>query len=108
MDIPYTKILDRSIDNNLSPKIILVIIYIKNIRPTSLLKDKNPHEIYFNKALELGHLQVLGSTVYVFIYKEKQNLKSEKFKAWALKSILVGYNRHTIYRVFIQYQDKII
>ncbi len=46
--------------------------------------------------------------IYIFIYKEEQNLKSEKFEALALKSIFVGYNGYTIYRVFIQEQNKII
>lgn len=46
--------------------------------------------------------------VYVFIHKEKRDLKSEKFEAQALKGILVGYNGYIIYQVFIQSQDKVI
>lgn len=44
----------------------------------------------------------------VFIHKEERNLKSEKFEARVLKGTLVRYNRHTIYRVFIREQDKVI
>ncbi len=84
------------------------MIKVQNVRPTYLLEDKNPYEVHFNKAPEISHLQVLGSTVYVFIYEEEQNLKSEKFEARALKGTLVGYDGHTIYRVFIRSQDKVI
>lgn len=46
--------------------------------------------------------------MYIFIHEEEQNLKSEKFEARALKGTLVRYDGHTIYRVFIQEQDKVI
>ena len=108
MNMTYVTILNGNIDDNLWPEIILAIIQIKNVRPISLLEDKNPYKVHFSKALDINHLQVLGSTVYVLIYKEERNLKSEKFKARALKGTLVKYDKYTIYRVFIQSQDKII
>lgn len=94
-------ILDGNIDDDLWPEIILAMTHVKNVRSTFSLEDKNAHEVHFNKTLELSHLQVLGSTVYVFIYKEEQNLKSDKFETRALKKTLVEYDGHTIYRVFI-------
>ena len=89
MDMVCTTILYVNIDDDLWPKIILAIIYIKNIKLISLLKDRNLYNIYFNKVPTLSYLQVLGFIVYVFIYKEKQNLKSEKFEVWALKKRLL-------------------
>lgn len=44
----------------------------------------------------------------MFIHKEERDLKLEKFEARALKDILVSYNGHTIYRVFIRSKDKVI
>ena len=76
--------------------------HVKNIRPTSSFKDKNLYKIHFNKTPELSHLQVLGSTVYVFIREEEQNLKSEKFEARALKGTFIEYDGHIIYKVFIR------
>lgn len=35
-------------------------------------------------------------------------MKSEKFKARILSKILIGYDGHIIYKIFIQLQDKII
>lgn len=54
------------------------------------------------------HLRILGSTVYVFIYKKKQKLKSEKFVLHALKSKLVGFNGYIIYRIYIEEQNQVI
>lgn len=73
-----------------------------------MFKKNNSYIIYFKKLLEITYLQVLESIVYIFIYKKEQTVKSEKFKAQTLKNILVGYNKHTIYIVFIQSLDKVI
>ena len=54
------------------------------------------------------HLRILGSNVYVFLHKEEQSLKSAKWEARALKGKLVGFNGHTIYRVHIENQNKVI
>lgn len=40
--------------------------------------------------------------VYVFIYEEEQNLKSEKFEVKTLKDTLIRYDGQIIYKVFIQ------
>ena len=108
IDMARATILDGSIDDDLWLEIILGMTYVKNVGTTSSLEYKNPHEVHFNKAPELSHLRVLGSTVYVFIHEEERNLKSEKFEARALKGTLVGYDGHTIYRVFIRSQDMVI
>ena len=81
---------------------------VKNFKPIKALGGNNLIEIYFKILPKIIHLRTLGSIVYVFIYKEYQTLKSEKFETRALKSTLVGYNRHTIYKVFIQAQNKVI
>ncbi len=54
------------------------------------------------------HLRILGSTVYVFLHEEERSLKSEKWAPRALKKTLVVYNGHTIYRVHIKEQNKVI
>lgn len=45
MDMTRATILDESIDGDLWPEIILAMTHVKNIRPTSSLEDKNPHEV---------------------------------------------------------------
>lgn len=81
---------------------------VKNIRSTNTLARGNPYHALHNSPLNVNYLQIFESTVDVFIYKEEQNLKSEKFKTEVLKGILAGYDGHTIYKVFIQEQDKTI
>lgn len=56
IDITYIMIFNENINNNLWLKIILAMIYVKNIRPTSLLKNKNLYKVNFNKTPELSHL----------------------------------------------------
>lgn len=44
----------------------------------------------------------------MFIHKEKQSLKLAKWEAIALKGKLVRFDSHTIYRVYIEDQNKVI
>lgn len=67
----------------------------------------SPHQELFKTPPNLAHLRVLGSTVYVLIH-EKRELKSEKFVPRALKGKLVGFDGHTIYRVHIEEQNRVI
>ena len=46
---------------------------------------------------QLNHLRALGSTVYVFIYKEEWKVKSAKWEIRAKRGGLVGYDGHSIY-----------
>lgn len=86
-----------NIDNNLWPKLILAIMYINNNWPMRVVQNLSPHKIYIHKLLNIFHLQILSSTVYVFLYQEEQMLKSEKWASRTLKKTLVGHNSHTIY-----------
>lgn len=81
MDMIYTTILDGNIDDDLWLEVILAINQVKNVRPTKALKSNNPLKAHFKKSANINYLQVLGSTVYVFIHEEEQTLKSEKFEA---------------------------
>lgn len=62
----------------------------------------------FDKLSNINHLWILSSIINVFIYKKEQDLKFEKYKAWALKDTLLRYDGHTIYKGFIQKQNKVI
>ena len=101
-------ILEGNIDNDLWSERVLAMTYIKNSRPTQALKNISPYEAQFHEQPDLTHLQILGSTVYILLHKEERLMKSEKWAPQALKKILVGYNGHTIYRVYIREQQKVI
>ena len=109
MDMTRATLLEANIDDELLREIILAMTYIKNNRPTiALPSNTTPHEAQSQKAADISHLRVLGSKVYVFLYKEEQSRKSGKWVPRALKGTLVGYKSHTIHRVYIKDQNKVI
>ncbi len=108
MNMTRVTILEDNIDDDLWPELVLVMTYVKNNWPMKALQDLSPYELYIHKSPDLAHLQILGSTVYVFLYEEEQTLKSEKWALRALKGTLVGYNGHIIYRVYLKDQKKVI
>lgn len=71
-------ILERNINNNLWPELVFTITYVKNNWPTKAVQNLSPHKVYTYKLPDLSHFQVLGSIIYIFLYKEEQKLKSEK------------------------------
>ena len=101
-------ILKDNIDNNIWLKLLLAMIYIKNSCPTKAFENLSAHQAHFHKQLNLKHLWIIGSMVYVLLYKEKRLIKSEMWVSQALIGILVGYDGHTIYRVHIKEQKKVI
>ena len=84
--------------------------YIKNNCPTKALpSNATPYEAQSQEnTTDVSHLRVLGSTVYVFLHKEERSRKSEKWAPRALKGTLVGYDSHTIHRIHIKDQNKVI
>ena len=108
IEMARASIIEGGIDDSFWPKVILAMTYIKNIRPTKALQGLSPHQELFKTLPNLAHLRVLGSTVYVLIHKEERELKSEKFVSRALKGKLVGFDGHTIYRVHIEEQNRVI
>ena len=108
MDMTRATILEGNIDDDLWPELVLAMTYVKNNRPTRAVQNLSPHEAYTHELPDLSHLRVLGSTVYVFLHEEERTLKSEKWAPRALKGTLVGYDGHTIYRVHLKDQKKVI
>lgn len=108
MDMTRVTILDRNIDDKFWPELILAIIYVKNRRPIKVLQSLSPHKSLTQDYLNIFHLRILGSSVYVFLHKEEQSLKLEKQVLRALKRTLVGYNSYIIYQVYINKQNKVI
>lgn len=101
-------IIEGGIDDSFWPKIILAMTYVKNLRPTKALQGLSPYQELFKTLPNLAHLRVLGSIVYVLIHEEEREFKSEKFVPRALKGKLVGFDGHTIYRVHIEEQNRVI
>ncbi len=102
-------ILEGGIDDMLWPEIVLAITHIKNLRPIQALEGFiSPIELQNQAIPDLYHLCILGSNRYVFLHKEERSLKSAKWEVYALRGKLVGFNDHSIYRVHIKDQNKVI
>ena len=109
IDITRATILEVNINDELWPELILAMTYIKNSRPTrALANNLNFHKTHFHKKPDLSHLRILGSTIYVLLYKKKRSIKSEKWASQVLRGTLVGFDGHTIYKVYIKDQNRVI
>lgn len=82
--------------------------HVSNLLPTSSLDGLSPHEVSTGFFPQLDHLKVLGSTVYVFIHEEERKAKSAKWDPRAKRGLLVGYDGHSIYRVYLEKDAKVI
>ncbi len=83
--------------------------HVKNLRPIwALEKSISPIKKQDNSLPSLQHLRIIGSTIYVFFYKEERILKSAKWDVRTLKGKLVGFDGHTIYGVHVEEQNKVI
>ena len=67
-------------------KAVKTAVYLQN--RTSTNGGVSPHELYFGKKPNLGHLRVFGNIAYVHVPKEKRNKQDTK----AEKCILIGYS----------------
>lgn len=102
-------ILEGNINDELWPELVLAMNHIKNSRPTrALANNLSPHKAHFHEKPDLSHLQILGSTVYVLLHEEKRLMKSKKWAPRALRGTLVGFDGHTIYRIHIKDQNRVI
>lgn len=109
LDMTRVTILKRNIDNKLYPELMLAMTYVKNNWPIRALKNCiSPHKAYTKKVSNLAYFWILGSTVYILIYKKERLMKSKKWAPKALKGVLVGYNSHIIYQIHIKDQNKLI
>ncbi len=78
-DMVRATILEWGIDDTLWPEIVLAMTHIKNLRPKRALEEFIcPIEMQNQAILDLHHLHILGSDVYIFLHKEEQSLKSAK------------------------------
>ena len=57
IDMTRATILKRNIDDDLWPKLILAMTYVKNNRPTRAVQNLSPYEAYTHKLPDLSHLQ---------------------------------------------------
>ena len=63
-------------------------IYVQNISPHRVLGNKTLEEMFIGEKLEVRHLRLFGSPVYVHVPREKRS----KLEPPGKKAIFVGYS----------------
>lgn len=69
IDMTQSTIIRGNISDNLWPKVVLTMVHVKKVRPTSTLDGKTSYKLIEGETLTIDHLRVLGSTVYVLIHE---------------------------------------
>ena len=108
MERVRSTIIAEGIPDELWPEVLLAMTHVSNLLPTTALNGRSLFEASTQSLPNLQHLRVLGSTVYVFIHEEERKAKSAKWEARGNKGMLLGYDGHTIYRVYLPDEEKII
>lgn len=98
----------ENINKCFQPKIIVAILYIKNLKLISTVQGFSPYKSFYTKLLELNLLLILRSTIYIYIYKDEQELKSEKFILKILTDQLINFDGYTIYQRYFKEKKNII
>lgn len=75
--------------------------YVKNNWSIRVIQNLSSYKAYTYKFPNLSHFLVLNSIIYIFLHKEKQMLKLEKWALKTLKIILVGYYNNSHYMILI-------
>lgn len=79
-------------------------IYILNRTGKSLVENKSPFEVWFNKKPRINHLRIIGSLCYAHIPDQKRQKMDKK----AIKGFLVGYDGNERYRIYVREERKVI
>jgi hypothetical protein len=76
---------------------VLCVVYVKNMCPYHVIKNKIPYEMWYGHIPSVRHLRVFGSTYYAFIPKEKRS----KLDVRSRKCIFLWYSNTTkVYRLY--------
>jgi hypothetical protein len=73
-------------------------IYVQNISPHHVLRNKTPDEFFTGEKPKVNHLRIFGCPIYVHVPKDKRS----KLDPLGKKGIFVGYNETSKeYKVYI-------
>jgi hypothetical protein len=79
-------------------------MYIQNMCPHPILKDKTLEEVFSGIKPEVGNLRIFGCPVYIHVPKEKRT----KMEPSGKKGVFVAYNEKSkAYRIYVQGQRQI-
>lgn len=74
MDITRATILEKNINNNLSPELVLIMTYVKIRQLTKAMQNASSYKTFTQDHPNSFHFWILNSIVYIFLHKEEQSL----------------------------------
>ena len=63
-------------------------VYVQNISPRRVFRNKTPEEAFTSVKLDVSHLRIFGCSMYIHVPKEKIS----KLEPSGNKGIFVGYS----------------
>jgi hypothetical protein len=95
---------DQDLPNSLWVEATSIVVYIQNMFPHAILKDKTPEEVFSRIKPEVGHIRIFGCPVYIHVPKEKRT----KMEPSGKKYVFLGYSeKPKAYRIYVPGQRKI-
>jgi hypothetical protein len=92
------------VPNSLREEATSTVVYIQNMSPHAILKDKTLEEVFSGIKPEVGHLRIFGCPVYIHVPKEKRTKMEPSRKKW----VFVGYCENSkAYRIYVLGQRKL-
>jgi hypothetical protein len=89
---------DQDMPNSLWEEATSTVVYIQNMCPHAILKDKTPEEVFSGIKPEVGNLRIFGCPVYIHVPKEKRT----KMEPSCKKGVFVGYNENSkAYMIYV-------
>jgi hypothetical protein len=95
---------DQDLPNSLWEEATSIVMYIHNMCPHAILKDKTPEEVFSGIKPEVGRLRIFGCPVYIHVPKEKRT----KMEPSGKKGVFVGNNENSkAYKIYLPGKRKI-
>jgi hypothetical protein len=89
---------DQDPPNSLWEKATSTAVYIQNMCPHAILKDKTPEEVFSWIKPEVGHLRIFGCPMYIHVPKEKRT----NMEPLGKKGVFVGYSENSkAYMIYV-------
>jgi hypothetical protein len=95
---------DQDLPNSLWVEATSIAVYIQNMFPHAILKDRTPEEVFSGIKPKFEHLRIFGGIVYIHVPKEKRT----KMEPSGKKGVFVGYSENSkAYRINVPGQRQI-
>ena len=89
---------DQGLSIFLWSKACSTAVYVQNKSPHKILKEMTPEEVFIGRKLEVSHLRIFGSPLYIHVPKDKRM----KLDPSGRKGTFVGYSESSkAYMIYI-------